>query len=71
MTADEEVFLQQILEDRDRLFQETSRLKGQLTSYENFEFLTKIKLPKKTKRLINWIRPSISWTRRSINWIRP
>lgn len=37
MTADEEAFLQQILEDRDRLFRETSRLKGQLTSYENFE----------------------------------
>ena len=37
MTADEEAFLQQILEDRDRLFRETSKLKSQLTSYENFE----------------------------------
>jgi hypothetical protein len=37
MTVDEEVFLQQILQERDRLFQETSRLKSQLSSYENFE----------------------------------
>ena len=37
MTAEDEVFLQQILEDRDRLFRETSRLKSQLGSYENFE----------------------------------
>ena len=37
MTAEDEVFLQQILEDRDRLFRETSRLKDQLASYENFE----------------------------------
>jgi len=37
MTVDEEVFLQQILQERDRLFRETSRLKSQLSSYENFE----------------------------------
>ena len=37
MTVDEEVFLQQILEDRDRLFRETSRLKSQLASFENFD----------------------------------
>jgi len=37
MTSDEEAFLQQILEDRDRLFRETSKLKSQLASYENFE----------------------------------
>ena len=37
MTADEEAFLQQILEDRDQLFRETSRLKGQLAGFENFE----------------------------------
>jgi transposase len=37
MTAEDEVFLQQILEERDRLFRETSRLKSQLASYENFE----------------------------------
>jgi transposase len=37
MTADEEAFLQQILEDRDQLFRETSRLKSQLASHENFE----------------------------------
>jgi len=37
MTVDEDGFLQQILEERDRLFRETSRLKSQLASYENFE----------------------------------
>jgi len=37
MTAGEEAFLQQILEERDRLFRETSKLKSQLASFENFE----------------------------------
>ena len=37
MTVDEELFLQQILEDRDRLYRETSRLNSQLSSFENFE----------------------------------
>jgi transposase len=37
MTTDQEVFLQQILEDRDALFRETSRLKSQLAGYESFE----------------------------------
>ena len=37
MTVDEELFLQQILEDRDRLYRETSRLKSQLSSFENFD----------------------------------
>jgi len=37
MTVDEELFLQQILEERDRLFRETSRLKSQLSSFENFD----------------------------------
>lgn len=37
MTVGEELFLQQIMEERDRLFRETSRLKSQLASYENFE----------------------------------
>jgi len=37
MTVEEEVFVQQILEDRDRLFRETSRLKSHLASFENFE----------------------------------
>ncbi len=37
MTVDEEVFLQQILEDRDRLFRETSKLKSHLASFENFD----------------------------------
>lgn len=37
MTAEEEVILQQILQERDQLFRETSRLKSQLSSLENFE----------------------------------
>jgi len=37
MTVDEEVFLQQILQERDRLFREASSLKSQLSDYENFE----------------------------------
>ena len=37
MTVVEEGFLQQILQDRDLLFRETSKLKSQLSSYENFE----------------------------------
>ena len=37
MTVNEEVFLQAILQERDRLFRETSRLNSQLSSYENFE----------------------------------
>ena len=37
MTTAEEAFLQQILQDRDGLFRETSKLKSQLAGYENFE----------------------------------
>ena len=37
MTVEEELFLQQILEHRDELFRETSRLKSQLSGYQNFE----------------------------------
>jgi transposase len=37
MTVNEEGFLQAILQERDRLFRETSRLNSQLSSYENFE----------------------------------
>lgn len=37
MTHEEEAFLQHILEDRDQLYRETSRLRGQLSLYENFE----------------------------------
>ncbi len=36
MTVEEELFLQQILENRDELYRETSRLKNQLFGYENF-----------------------------------
>src|SRR5680860_1044769 len=36
MTVGEEGFLQQILEDRDRFFRETSKLKSQLARFENF-----------------------------------
>jgi len=37
MTKDEEIFLQQILEERDRLFRENSKLKGHIAGYEHFE----------------------------------
>lgn len=37
MTTEEEAFLQQILEDRDRLYRESSKLKDKLSGYENFE----------------------------------
>jgi len=37
MTDKEEIFLQQILEERDRLFRENSKLKGQVAGYESFE----------------------------------
>jgi len=36
MTAEEEAFLQQILEDRDELYRETSRLKSLLDGYKGF-----------------------------------
>jgi transposase len=36
MTTDEELFLQQILEDRDRLYRETSKLRSELSGYEDF-----------------------------------
>src|SRR5690348_9029526 len=37
MTVEEELFLEQILEERDRLFRESSRLKSQLSAYVNFD----------------------------------
>jgi len=37
MTGKEEIFLRQILEERDRLFREISKLKGQIADYESFE----------------------------------
>ncbi|NLA49448.1 MAG: IS66 family transposase [Bacteroidales bacterium] len=37
MNTGDDVFVQQLLEERDRLFRETSRLKSQLAGYENFE----------------------------------
>lgn len=37
MTVEEELFLQQILENRDELYRETSRLKNLLSGYQNFE----------------------------------
>jgi transposase len=37
MTIEEELFLQQILEDRDQLYRETSRLKSKLSDYQNFD----------------------------------
>jgi len=37
MSTDEELFIQNILEERDQLFRETSKLKSQIQGYENFE----------------------------------
>ncbi len=37
MTVEEEDFVQAILQERDRFFRETSKLKSELSSYENFE----------------------------------
>jgi len=37
MTPENELFLQNILEERDRLFRETSKLRSQICGYENFE----------------------------------
>lgn len=37
MTGEIEAFLGQILEERDRLFRENSKLRGQVSSYEGFE----------------------------------
>ena len=37
MTIEEQLFVEQLLEDRDRLYREASRLKSQLSGYENFE----------------------------------
>ena len=35
--TDEGLFIQHILEERDQLYRETSKLKSQLQSYEHFE----------------------------------
>jgi len=37
MITDEELFMQNILEERDQLFRETSKLRSQIQGYENFE----------------------------------
>jgi len=37
MIVEEELFFQQILENRDELYRDTSRLKSQLSGYQNFE----------------------------------
>jgi transposase len=37
MTVEEEIFVHAILQERDRFFRETSKLKSELSSYENFE----------------------------------
>lgn len=37
MITEEDPFLQELLEERDRLFRETTKLKSQISGYENFE----------------------------------
>jgi transposase len=68
MTVDEEVFLQQILQERDRLFQETSRLKSQLSSYENFESerISYQKLLSQNEETINNLKRQIEMLQRKI-----
>jgi transposase len=68
MTVDEESFLQAILQERDRLFRETSRLKSQLTSYENFESerISYQKLLSQNEETINSLKRQIEMLQRKI-----
>jgi transposase len=68
MTVDEELFLQQILEDRDRLFRETSRLKSQLSSFEDFdsERTTYQQQLEQNKQTINKLKQQIEMLQRKI-----
>ena len=68
MTVDEELFLQQILEDRDRLYRETSRLKSQLSSFENFdsERTTFQQQLEENKQTINKLKQQIEMLQRKI-----
>ncbi|MCG2687944.1 IS66 family transposase [Candidatus Parcubacteria bacterium] len=68
MTVDEELFLQQILEDRDRLFRETSRLKSQLSGFQNFdsERTTYQQQLEENKQTINKLKQQVEMLQRRI-----
>ena len=68
MAVEQEVFLQQILEDRDQLYRETSRLKSQLSSFENFgtERATYQKLLGEKDQTITKLKQQIEMLQRKI-----
>lgn len=77
--TDEELFIQHILEERDQLYRETSKLKSQLQSYEHFESEResyKKELTEKDTRIakllerIEWLQRKI-WGKSSESFIAP
>jgi len=68
MTVEEELFLQQILETRDELYRETSRLKSQLSAYQNFESerATYEKLLLEKDQAINKLKQQVEMLQRKI-----
>jgi transposase len=77
--TDEELFIQTILEERDQLYRETSRLKSQIQGYENFESERdsyKKELSEKDARIakllerIEWLQRKI-WGKSSESFITP
>jgi transposase len=68
MTVEEELFLQQILENRDELYRETSRLKSQLSGYQNFESerATYEKLLIEKDQAINKLKQQVEMLQRKI-----
>jgi len=68
MTVEKELFLQQILENRDELYRETSRLKSQLSGYQNFESerATYEKLLLEKDQAINKLKQQVEMLQRKI-----
>ena len=68
MTVEQELFLQQILENRDELYRETSRLKSQLSGYQNFESerTTYEKLLLEKDQAINKLKQQVEMLQRKI-----
>lgn len=68
MTVEEEVFLQQILEERDQLYRETSKLRGQLSGYEDFatERATYQQQLDESKQTISKLKQQIEMLQRKI-----
>jgi transposase len=66
--TDEELFMQNILEERDQLFRETSKLRSQIQGYENFESerdLYKKELSQKDAQIAKLLE-RIDWLQRKI-----